>query len=188
MYASFRSGGEQGKVGSVCPASSADSQARGGARCPSSGQKPVTGSRKVRFVPREGFLFRQSPHEARPSRRRKKPLPGATVTSGGFRSLAAGKAMSKGRAEAATGGTRASGAGETRRGAGKGAGGRLSDPSPVSSPPVAPGVLLKYLQEQNRPYSAQDVFGNLQREHGLGKAVRTRSRGSSPGDPSSRPL
>ncbi|KFO28538.1 Homologous-pairing protein 2 like protein [Fukomys damarensis] len=33
-----------------------------------------------------------------------------------------------------------------------------------------PGVLLRYLQEQNRPYSAQDVFGNLQREHGLGKA------------------
>ncbi|KAM7068825.1 homologous-pairing protein 2 homolog isoform 2-T2 [Molossus nigricans] len=35
----------------------------------------------------------------------------------------------------------------------------------------APGILLKYLQEQNRPYSAQDVFGNLQREHGLGKAA-----------------
>ncbi|XP_010384381.2 homologous-pairing protein 2 homolog isoform X2 [Rhinopithecus roxellana] len=33
------------------------------------------------------------------------------------------------------------------------------------------GILLRYLQEQNRPYSAQDVFGNLQREHGLGKAV-----------------
>lgn len=40
---------------------------------------------------------------------------------------------------------------------------------------VAPGILLRYLQEQNRPYSAQDVFGNLQREHGLGKAVRTLS-------------
>lgn len=38
---------------------------------------------------------------------------------------------------------------------------------------LAPGILLRYLQEQNRPYSAQDVFGNLQREHGLGKAVRT---------------
>lgn len=38
---------------------------------------------------------------------------------------------------------------------------------------VAPGIILRYLQEQNRPYSAQDVFGNLQREHGLGKAVRT---------------
>lgn len=38
-------------------------------------------------------------------------------------------------------------------------------------PPVAPGILLRYLQEQNRPYSAQDVFGNLQREHGLGKAA-----------------
>ncbi|KAM5274075.1 homologous-pairing protein 2 homolog [Ctenodactylus gundi] len=35
----------------------------------------------------------------------------------------------------------------------------------------APAVVLRYLQEQNRPYSAQDVFGNLQREHGLGKAA-----------------
>uniref|UniRef100_F7FVR4 Homologous-pairing protein 2 homolog n=1 Tax=Monodelphis domestica TaxID=13616 RepID=F7FVR4_MONDO len=35
----------------------------------------------------------------------------------------------------------------------------------------APGVVLSYLQEQNRPYSAQDVFGNLQRDHGLGKAA-----------------
>ncbi|XP_012658341.1 homologous-pairing protein 2 homolog [Otolemur garnettii] len=35
----------------------------------------------------------------------------------------------------------------------------------------AAGILLRYLQEQNRPYSAQDVFGNLQREHGLGKAA-----------------
>ncbi|KAM6174225.1 homologous-pairing protein 2 homolog isoform 1-T1 [Erethizon dorsatum] len=35
----------------------------------------------------------------------------------------------------------------------------------------ASGILLRYLQEQNRPYSAQDVFGNLQREHGLGKAA-----------------
>ncbi|XP_020020753.1 homologous-pairing protein 2 homolog isoform X1 [Castor canadensis] len=52
--------------------------------------------------------------------------------------------MSKSRAEAAAGG--------------KGAAG-------------APGILLRYLQEQNRPYSAQDVFGNLQREHGLGKAA-----------------
>ncbi|XP_075846827.1 homologous-pairing protein 2 homolog isoform X1 [Microtus pennsylvanicus] len=34
----------------------------------------------------------------------------------------------------------------------------------------APGIILRYLQEQNRPYSAQDVFGNLQKEHGLGKA------------------
>ncbi|XP_013374602.1 PREDICTED: homologous-pairing protein 2 homolog isoform X2 [Chinchilla lanigera] len=36
---------------------------------------------------------------------------------------------------------------------------------------MTPGILLRYLQEQNRPYSAQDVFGNLQREHGLGKAA-----------------
>ncbi|XP_055475977.1 homologous-pairing protein 2 homolog isoform X3 [Psammomys obesus] len=35
----------------------------------------------------------------------------------------------------------------------------------------APGIVLRYLQEQNRPYSAQDVFGNLQKEHGLGKAA-----------------
>uniref|UniRef100_A0A8B9S6V6 Homologous-pairing protein 2 homolog n=1 Tax=Apteryx owenii TaxID=8824 RepID=A0A8B9S6V6_APTOW len=36
---------------------------------------------------------------------------------------------------------------------------------------AAAAVLLRYLQEQNRPYSAQDAFGNLQREHGLGKAA-----------------
>lgn len=35
----------------------------------------------------------------------------------------------------------------------------------------ASAVLLRYLREQNRPYSAQDAFGNLQREHGLGKAA-----------------
>uniref|UniRef100_A0A8C5TNU0 Homologous-pairing protein 2 homolog n=1 Tax=Malurus cyaneus samueli TaxID=2593467 RepID=A0A8C5TNU0_9PASS len=35
----------------------------------------------------------------------------------------------------------------------------------------ANAVLLRYLREQNRPYSAQDAFGNLQREHGLGKAA-----------------
>ncbi|XP_057630032.1 homologous-pairing protein 2 homolog isoform X2 [Chionomys nivalis] len=35
----------------------------------------------------------------------------------------------------------------------------------------APGIILRYLREQNRPYSAQDVFGNLQKEHGLGKAA-----------------
>uniref|UniRef100_A0A8C8YR80 Homologous-pairing protein 2 winged helix domain-containing protein n=1 Tax=Prolemur simus TaxID=1328070 RepID=A0A8C8YR80_PROSS len=32
-------------------------------------------------------------------------------------------------------------------------------------------ILLMYLQEQNWPYSTQDVFRNLQQEHGLGKAV-----------------
>ncbi|XP_075631078.1 homologous-pairing protein 2 homolog [Balearica regulorum gibbericeps] len=36
---------------------------------------------------------------------------------------------------------------------------------------AAAAVLLRYLREQNRPYSAQDAFGNLQREHGLGKAA-----------------
>ncbi|KAK2522339.1 Psmc3ip [Columba livia] len=35
----------------------------------------------------------------------------------------------------------------------------------------AAAVLFQYLREQNRPYSAQDAFGNLQREHGLGKAA-----------------
>lgn len=61
--------------------------------------------------------------------------------------------------------------------------GRLREPLPASSLSVASGILLRYLQEQNRPYSAQDVFGNLQREHGLGKAVRTLSWDSSPGTP-----
>ncbi|KAM9520480.1 homologous-pairing protein 2 homolog isoform 1-T1 [Guaruba guarouba] len=36
---------------------------------------------------------------------------------------------------------------------------------------AAAAVLLRYLREQNRPYSAQDAFSNLQREHGLGKAA-----------------
>uniref|UniRef100_A0A663DQJ2 Homologous-pairing protein 2 homolog n=1 Tax=Aquila chrysaetos chrysaetos TaxID=223781 RepID=A0A663DQJ2_AQUCH len=36
---------------------------------------------------------------------------------------------------------------------------------------AAAAILLRYLREQNRPYSAQDAFGNLQREHGLGKAA-----------------
>ncbi|XP_074117705.1 homologous-pairing protein 2 homolog [Sminthopsis crassicaudata] len=40
-----------------------------------------------------------------------------------------------------------------------------------ADPAVAPGLVLNYLREQNRPYSAQDVFGNLQRDHGLGKAA-----------------
>ncbi|XP_063156504.1 homologous-pairing protein 2 homolog [Candoia aspera] len=35
----------------------------------------------------------------------------------------------------------------------------------------AAAILLRYLQEQNRPHSAQDVFGNLQRQHGLGKTA-----------------
>ena len=33
-------------------------------------------------------------------------------------------------------------------------------------------VILAYLNEKNRPYSAQDVFCNLQKQHGLGKTVR----------------
>ncbi|XP_036409582.1 homologous-pairing protein 2 homolog [Megalops cyprinoides] len=32
-------------------------------------------------------------------------------------------------------------------------------------------LILDYLNEQNRPYSAQDVFGNLQKQHGLGKTA-----------------
>ncbi|KAJ6660588.1 hypothetical protein lerEdw1_017585 [Lerista edwardsae] len=35
----------------------------------------------------------------------------------------------------------------------------------------AAAILLRYLQEQNRPHSAQDAFSNLQREHGLGKTA-----------------
>lgn len=33
-------------------------------------------------------------------------------------------------------------------------------------------IILAYLNEKNRPYSAQDVFSNLQKQHGLGKTVR----------------
>lgn len=32
-------------------------------------------------------------------------------------------------------------------------------------------VILAYLNEKNRPYSAQDVFNNLQKQHGLGKTA-----------------
>ncbi|KAF7225753.1 homologous-pairing protein 2 homolog [Nothobranchius furzeri] len=32
-------------------------------------------------------------------------------------------------------------------------------------------VILAYLNEKNRPYSAQDVFCNLQKQHGLGKTA-----------------
>lgn len=87
--------------------------------------------------------------------------------------------MSKGRSEAAPGGN-SRGRWETGRRVGRG---RLKDPLPALSLSVASGILLKYLQEQNRPYSAQDVFGNLQREHGLGKTVRILSSdcGTSPG-------
>ncbi|XP_061906023.1 homologous-pairing protein 2 homolog [Entelurus aequoreus] len=33
------------------------------------------------------------------------------------------------------------------------------------------GVILAYLNAKNRPYSAQDVFCNLQKQHGLGKTA-----------------
>uniref|UniRef100_A0A3Q3XPX6 Homologous-pairing protein 2 homolog n=1 Tax=Mola mola TaxID=94237 RepID=A0A3Q3XPX6_MOLML len=36
-------------------------------------------------------------------------------------------------------------------------------------------VILAYLNERNRPYSAQDVFSNLQRQHGLGKTAVVRA-------------
>ncbi|KAM3921285.1 homologous-pairing protein 2 homolog [Leptodactylus fuscus] len=36
---------------------------------------------------------------------------------------------------------------------------------------AAGSLILKYLNDQNRPYSTQDVFSNLQREHGLGKTA-----------------
>ncbi|KAF5895999.1 homologous-pairing protein 2, partial [Clarias magur] len=32
-------------------------------------------------------------------------------------------------------------------------------------------IILSYLNEKNRPYSAQDVFSNLQKQHGLGKTA-----------------
>uniref|UniRef100_A0A3B3YHR2 Homologous-pairing protein 2 homolog n=1 Tax=Poecilia mexicana TaxID=48701 RepID=A0A3B3YHR2_9TELE len=32
-------------------------------------------------------------------------------------------------------------------------------------------IILAYLNEKNRPYSAQDVFCNLQKQHGLGKTA-----------------
>ncbi|KAG5854969.1 homologous-pairing protein 2 homolog [Anguilla rostrata] len=32
-------------------------------------------------------------------------------------------------------------------------------------------LILDYLNEKNRPYSAQDVFSNLQKQHGLGKTA-----------------
>ncbi|XP_062875175.1 homologous-pairing protein 2 homolog [Trichomycterus rosablanca] len=36
---------------------------------------------------------------------------------------------------------------------------------------AAAELILSYLNEKNRPYSAQDVFGNLQKQHGLGKTA-----------------
>ncbi|XP_072343825.1 homologous-pairing protein 2 homolog isoform X3 [Scyliorhinus torazame] len=40
---------------------------------------------------------------------------------------------------------------------------------------AAASVILKYLNDQNRPYSAQDVFGNLQREYGFGKTAAVKA-------------
>ncbi|KAM6956992.1 homologous-pairing protein 2 homolog [Aplochiton taeniatus] len=36
-------------------------------------------------------------------------------------------------------------------------------------------VILAYLNEKNRPYSSQDVFSNLQKQHGLGKTAVVKS-------------
>ncbi|XP_062388257.1 homologous-pairing protein 2 homolog [Sardina pilchardus] len=36
---------------------------------------------------------------------------------------------------------------------------------------AAVAIIVTYLNEQNRPYSAQDVFGNLQKQHGFGKTA-----------------
>uniref|UniRef100_A0A8C4PW82 Homologous-pairing protein 2 homolog n=1 Tax=Eptatretus burgeri TaxID=7764 RepID=A0A8C4PW82_EPTBU len=36
---------------------------------------------------------------------------------------------------------------------------------------TASTMILKYLNVQNRPYSAQDITANLQREHGFGKTA-----------------
>ncbi|XP_044303286.1 homologous-pairing protein 2 homolog isoform X1 [Varanus komodoensis] len=49
-------------------------------------------------------------------------------------------------------------------------GGRVGEAS-AGSREGAHTILLRYLQEQNRPHSAQDAFGNLQKEHGLGKTA-----------------
>ncbi|XP_077475420.1 homologous-pairing protein 2 homolog [Stigmatopora argus] len=38
-------------------------------------------------------------------------------------------------------------------------------------------VILDYLKDQNRPYNAQDVFCNLQNQHGLGKTAVVKSLG-----------
>uniref|UniRef100_A0A665VP89 Homologous-pairing protein 2 homolog n=1 Tax=Echeneis naucrates TaxID=173247 RepID=A0A665VP89_ECHNA len=42
---------------------------------------------------------------------------------------------------------------------------------------IHPGtsLILAYLNEKNRPYSAQDVFCNLQKQHGLGKTAVVRA-------------
>ncbi|MBN3294459.1 HOP2 protein, partial [Polypterus senegalus] len=36
---------------------------------------------------------------------------------------------------------------------------------------AAASIILSYLNENNRPYSTQDVFGNLQKQHGFGKTA-----------------
>ncbi|XP_076000365.1 homologous-pairing protein 2 homolog [Genypterus blacodes] len=41
----------------------------------------------------------------------------------------------------------------------------------MSKKDAGPTVILAYLNEKNRPYSAQDVFSNLQKQHGFGKTA-----------------
>jgi len=41
--------------------------------------------------------------------------------------------------------------------------------------PAGGTVILAYLNEKNRPYSSQDIFCNLQKQHGFGKTVRIHS-------------
>ncbi|MGH0121974.1 UNVERIFIED_CONTAM: hypothetical protein FKN15_000515 [Acipenser sinensis] len=43
--------------------------------------------------------------------------------------------------------------------------------SRIFIPVLAASIILNYLNVKNRPYSAQDVFGNLQKQHGLGKTA-----------------
>ncbi|XP_069763337.1 homologous-pairing protein 2 homolog isoform X2 [Narcine bancroftii] len=40
---------------------------------------------------------------------------------------------------------------------------------------AATSVILKYLIDQNRPFSAQDIFGNLQQEYHFGKTVAVKT-------------
>ncbi|XP_030649884.1 homologous-pairing protein 2 homolog isoform X2 [Chanos chanos] len=41
----------------------------------------------------------------------------------------------------------------------------------MSKKDAGAAIILDYLNEKNRPYSAQDVFGNLQKQHGFGKTA-----------------
>uniref|UniRef100_A0A8K9V9I4 Homologous-pairing protein 2 homolog n=1 Tax=Oncorhynchus mykiss TaxID=8022 RepID=A0A8K9V9I4_ONCMY len=47
----------------------------------------------------------------------------------------------------------------------------LTDVANVSQVRSSTAIIFAYLNEKNRPYSAQDVFNNLQKQHGLGKTA-----------------